>query len=621
MGNQMSVPFDVIFISNGEQNAEENWKTLLSFFPAAKRVDKAPSIYDAFVSASKISDHELLLLVDADNIMLTGDLDLESEINAWRVQEVLRGDTVMLWHASNRVNTLVNSHGAIKMFSRKSLQNGFSGADVTMGMGLTIQSVMSVASIHAFDTDEYNTWKTAFREAAKLVYNKFFMSSTVHKVWCTESLGKFGFYSTEGAKAGERFARTSSEGALSLVNNQDWIRSEYDRWKKTAAIKPYCVAPWVNSHTTAHGERSVCCATTQYHAYESLGDWWQSKELREFRLKMLSNDPPIETCESCMKNTRSVSLVQQLNDRFPDILESAAALTDENGFTQLMPQEFEIKHINCNLKCRHCYDRSSSSIRASVKKVNLHPTLPLGPIYTKEFSMSKKVNDIDWMTAGSKVVHWTGGEPFLSPLIIPGLERLIKLRATNVKQVVITNAMFSKKQAKKVIDLLGQFDNITIIISVDGMGSIGEYARTGWKESTFIDNVRYLQKELPKACFVANYVLHAVSILGLYDTIKFCLDNDIKFQGQLIEGGSNYLNYNLVNLETFKTEFDRCLVLRDEHPNGKKSTINELIEVFYNHYSPRVFSVEEQDELEYACKLRGQSGVYEEIMKGKLNES
>jgi sulfatase maturation enzyme AslB (radical SAM superfamily) len=234
--------------------------------------------------------------------------------------------------------------------------------------------------------------------------------------------------------------------------------------------------------------------------------------------------------------------------------------------------------------------------------------------------MSPDVNDIEWMSANINVVHWTGGEPFISPLIIPGLEKMIKNKATHVKQVVITNGMFAKKQAQKVLDLLKMFDDVVMIVSVDGMGEIGEYSRTGWKESTFIENVSFLKTELPNACFVANFVLHSVSILGLYDTMKYCLDNDIKFQGQLIEGGASYLNYNLVKIDVYRQEFRRCCELKDTHPNGSNCMIEELIVVFFNHYNPTKFGETELEDLKYACKLRGQSGVYQRLMDGKLNE-
>ena len=227
-----SYEYDVIFTEAGEINAEENWKKLLTSFPTAKRIKDAPTIYDAYHQASILSEHELLLIVDADNVLMIDDLNLQSKEHKWKLEGVLDCRIVMVWRAINRVNTIINGHGGLKLFSKKSLQKVFTGADVTMGLGLSIGPVSNIGSIHAFDYNEYNTWKTAFREAAKLVYNPYFMSPICLDIWKREGFGKYGAYSIGGAICGEKFARESSEGALVMVNNRDWLKSEYEQFLK-----------------------------------------------------------------------------------------------------------------------------------------------------------------------------------------------------------------------------------------------------------------------------------------------------------------------------------------------------------------------------------------------------
>jgi sulfatase maturation enzyme AslB (radical SAM superfamily) len=376
----------------------------------------------------------------------------------------------------------------------------------------------------------------------------------------------------------------------------------------------------MNSHVTAHGERSVCCATTKYYPYEKLSDWWVSPELRQLRIDMLNNNPPMETCESCINNTRTKSLAATMNERYPYILDYADSQTDENGYTSMMPRELEIKHILCNLKCRHCYDRSSSSIRSSSKKADI-PISPLGPVYKDELTLAQGVNDIEWLSKNINLVHWTGGEPFMSPLLKPGLEKLIESGATGItKQVIITNATFNKKNAQAAIDLLKKFDRVVVIVSVDGMGEVGSFSRSGWKEDIFVENVAYLREQLPQAHFAAHYVLHAVSILGLYDTVKFCIENDLQFQGQLISfEGAHYLDYNLVKQSVFEREFERCRELKARMNPRKDCLIDELISAFMSHYQPKKFGPEEQACLDLANRVRGGDGDYQKLTQGILN--
>ena len=384
--------------------------------------------------------------------------------------------------------------------------------------------------------------------------------------------------------------------------------------------KPFCVAPWMNSHVTAHGERSVCCATSKYHAYEKLSDWWVSPELRKLRLDMLNGTPPIDTCSSCINNTRTSSLAKTMNERYPDIIESADDLTDNEGYTSLMPKEIEIKHILCNLKCRHCFDRSSSSIRFSSKKAAI-PISPLGPVYINELTLSKGVNDIDWLSKNINLVHWTGGEPFMSPLMKPGLEKLIEDEAFSTKQVVITNATFNKKNVQSTVDLLKRFHNVVMIISCDGMGDVGAFSRSGWKEDVFVENVNYLRSELSHAHFSIHYVLHSVSIFGLYDTIKFCVENNIQFQGQLISfEGHHYLDYNLIKMSTYEKEFERCREYLRLNASTKPCYLEELIQAFKNHYSPKKFGEEEQKVLDSANIIRNDNVDFISIVKDDLNE-
>ena len=386
--------------------------------------------------------------------------------------------------------------------------------------------------------------------------------------------------------------------------------------------KPYCIAPWVDSHVTADGFRSACCAATESFSYETLAEWWQSPELRELRLQMLDGKPPVKTCQTCITNTRDVSLASMMNRDHKGLMEIADENTDEKGFTTLMPKTLEIKHILCNLKCRHCFDRSSSTIRAKAKIFNIQKIEPFGAVYkADELTLSDKVNDIDWIDKNTMRVTWTGGEPFMSPLLMPYLKKMLSFGGTNIHQVVITNAMFkNKKPVLEALDLLKQFRHNTMIFSCDGLHEIGAFSRTGWEHDTFVANVKLIQDALRfNTSFQFNFVLHAISVQGMYDTVKFCIDNNIKFKSQLVNSyGPHHLDYNLVKREVYENEFARCQSLIKE----RNSDIElDIIDTFRNVYSPRVINDLDWAELDYSCKLRGGTGEYQILMKdGFLNE-
>lgn len=385
--------------------------------------------------------------------------------------------------------------------------------------------------------------------------------------------------------------------------------------------KVFCLAPWVTSHTTADGARSVCCATNVHHQYQTLGEWWNSEELRKMRLDMLAGKPPADVCKSCINNTRASAINTQINERNQHLMKVVRESTDENGYTDLTPIEFEIKHILCNLKCRHCYDRSSSSIRVEKKKAG-QTVYPLSIMYKNEIEFHDNVNDIEWIDENTTTWCWTGGEPFMSPLIIPALTKMADAGLTHIKQVVITNAMLTnQKRLIEVLNLLAKFDIVTMIVSVDGWGESGEFSRTGWNEKVFVKNIALFKSMLPKSHYAANFVLHAVSITTMPDVFKYCLENDIRFQGQLLSFDElHYLNYNLIKPEVFERIFEKCREIALDYPVSKHGLLEDMITTFYNNYKPCLIGAAEYAKLAEDCAIRNQDGLYEKLTAGLLNE-
>ena len=245
------VKYDVVFTASGELNADENWNLVQTRYPNAHRIDDMKSIYEAYRAASEISTEELVLIVDADNALSSDSLDIDNlEIDSSnpnfslknldsdifepteRIKTLLNGNFLILWNATNGVNSIINGHGGLKLFKRKTHQNGFSGADVTNGMGLSILMSSQIASHHAFDYDEYNTWKTGFREGAKLVHSKYILGKQWLYSWTHEGFGRFGYAAKAGANQGATFSKKNSKGSLVMVNNKEFLKFEYEKWIK-----------------------------------------------------------------------------------------------------------------------------------------------------------------------------------------------------------------------------------------------------------------------------------------------------------------------------------------------------------------------------------------------------
>ena len=157
--------YDVVFVSNGELNAEANWQRLLQVEPNAQRIDGVNGIHAAYHAAGMLATQDYVYLVDADNEVLPT-FDFQRFVYP---ESFVKVPHVITWRTKNRVNSLIYGHGGITLYPTSFLRNAMgAGVDVAQGLGIPIRTVSEIASVHAFDFDEYNTWRTAFREGVKL---------------------------------------------------------------------------------------------------------------------------------------------------------------------------------------------------------------------------------------------------------------------------------------------------------------------------------------------------------------------------------------------------------------------------------------------------------------------
>jgi hypothetical protein len=136
------------------------------------------------------------------------------------------------------VNDLEYGNGGIKLLPRKmTLHMDLSKPDMTTSISTKFKPVFEVSNITSFNSDPFNTWKSAFRECTKLssaVIDRQKQGETDARLnaWCT--LGKdrqYGEYAIAGAIAGREYG-TANKGnieALKKINDFDWLRNKYGK--------------------------------------------------------------------------------------------------------------------------------------------------------------------------------------------------------------------------------------------------------------------------------------------------------------------------------------------------------------------------------------------------------
>ena len=217
--------YDAVFISYNEPDADERYKRLLERYPNTKRVHGVKGIHQAHIEAAKKCYTKMFWVID-------GDADLLPEFNLDHKVSEYDLDCVHVWRSRNPINDLVYGYGGVKLLPRRLTMNvDVNSSDMTTSISDRFKAMPDVSNVTCFNTDEFSTWKSAFRECAKLsskTINRQEEGETNErlKIWTTKANGRFCEFAIRGANAGMEFGL--SDGVdLRLINDFDWLRQRF----------------------------------------------------------------------------------------------------------------------------------------------------------------------------------------------------------------------------------------------------------------------------------------------------------------------------------------------------------------------------------------------------------
>jgi hypothetical protein len=219
--------YDIVFISYNETQAEENWSNLKDRFPYAKRVHGVKGIHQAHIEAAKIAATDMLWIVDADAIVL-------DSFDFSYIPDITNQDTVHVYTSINPINGLEYGNGGVKLFPRLATVNmDTSSSDMTTSISKGLKVIEEVSNIAAFNVDEFSTWRSAFRECAKLASKTIkgqIDNETEERLRIWTTVGKdrpYGEYCIKGASAGTNFGLSNSSN-LHWINDFDWLKEQFN---------------------------------------------------------------------------------------------------------------------------------------------------------------------------------------------------------------------------------------------------------------------------------------------------------------------------------------------------------------------------------------------------------
>lgn len=293
--------------------------------------------------------------------------------------------------------------------------------------------------------------------------------------------------------------------------------------------KTFCVAPFVGVEILKDGKLAPCC---RYLDKEIKPDWvfrnfnqWWNTGLDDLRQELL-NDIPSNGCVSCWRDESIgvTSYRQNLNNKFPQY----------NNLTQ--PLDLPINQMYnfgnfCNLKCIMCSPFASSQVEAEYEK-NQKEFNKIGIqfITDKEIKWYKTSNFVDLkdqLAQQVQSIQLQGGEPLLSP---DALNLLRSIPDPSVVDLTVTtNATIVTAD---IIELLKQFKDVTITVSLEGVGPHNDYLRYGsvWREIE--NNILALQQSFNT---IIAHTFQRTSLQALPGLLQFVEQHNLQIICNLLD--------------------------------------------------------------------------------------
>ena len=409
----------------------------------------------------------------------------------------------------------------------------------------------------------------------------------------------------------------------------------------------FCVVPFMSLNTRGHGEAQVCCTISgltkgipknagladiddaSIYAKldkfnlkkDSVADFWNSKFMRDFRIKMLKGER-IKQCKDCWRLEDSGLSSKRLsrNKVFLEDLKREGIFEKcraDHGYLQTMPRWWEVRlSTKCNLSCYMCCPMLSSKIynefltnkneigkeNRAAAKMNTDSYQAKEPFLSESaFFKQQFFRNIDSVTH----LEMRGGEALFDK---QSVEFLIQVashpRSKHIHFDLSTNGTIL---TESIISALNRFKSGKIRFSIDAYGKENEYIRYHTKWPVVVKTLlksKKLKKELLKLIQVTLTVFQICTIhklLWYIDSLIKAQKDNFFFSFSLVRG-TPHLVHELIPLEMRRKSADKVrrffnhsyMCNKHEHKIAHRKAVQGLIrailsETVSSPYSKRLF--------------------------------
>lgn len=317
--------------------------------------------------------------------------------------------------------------------------------------------------------------------------------------------------------------------------------------------KTFCSSPWFHMRITSDGSFEACrwghhknnFHKQNYGNIKNISpDIWFQRELGEFRKELINNNGyTTKVCSECYKMEKygkvsgrqqqllktGIQDTEDFDKTFassPWIHEFGKATTNEDF--DLFPQDWQIDLGNmCNSGCVMCHPISSSFLETEFKKIGILNKKQSTPWVRDPSALE---NLFSCLERSPKIfyMHFIGGEP----LIIPAFKKILKKLIDSKLNEDITVGFTTNLTVwdDELIEILKQFPNLNIGLSIECLDPVNDYIRYGSEISnvkSMLDRWRDLSKNYTGWLVQIRTTPTLLSIEKLHTIYEYAWENEL----------------------------------------------------------------------------------------------
>lgn len=389
--------------------------------------------------------------------------------------------------------------------------------------------------------------------------------------------------------------------------------------------KTFCSAPWFQVRIDWDGQYRPCGGIneklskfkgrTHYSLKDATVNEWMTSDYLQYVKQNLSCGTQLAECNSCWKKEQNniVSLRQIANNTVSnnqgDNLENSWVklfIDRAESYQDHLIISADVKLSNvCNFSCAMCSPNSSSKIYDRWKSdldnkfVQLETTGQ--PKYFDEIVLNfhtqkgyKHLQDIlDYPIKNLKVL---GGEPLLDKELFRVLQQQPLDKKRQITLHLVTNG---SQNLVRAVDKLQGYKSINFSVSLEGVGKIQDYIRSGGDWFQIEQNI--LEAKQHEISVSIHHTLQALSVLDLPDLLSWCRNNQLPIFFGLLENPT-YLSVAVlpesiqkIVIDNFSKIEDNIIINLINNANsisGQYQTFLEYIEWYERDFTTKLRDIQ-----------------------------